>query len=106
MSIHAAKPTVAARDMTPTSPTPPPSTASVPAPQEPPAHLLAPIPAIDRFMLDYVHSLAMPHNLRGAVEYALLGGGKRLRPILAWHCSTAIGGAGEAALPAGAAVEF
>ncbi len=90
-----------ARDMTP------PSLSTQPGPDaDPPAHLLAPIPAIDRFMLDYVRGLTMPANLRDAIEYALLGGGKRLRPILAWHSAVALGGTGEAALPAAAAVEF
>jgi geranylgeranyl pyrophosphate synthase len=33
-------------------------------------------------------------------------GGKRLRPLLAWHSSVAVGGAGEASLPAGVALEL
>jgi geranylgeranyl pyrophosphate synthase len=44
--------------------------------------------------------------LRDAIRYALLGGGKRLRPVLAWHCCAAAGGRGEQSLPAGAAVEL
>jgi geranylgeranyl diphosphate synthase type II len=36
----------------------------------------------------------------------LLGGGKRLRPVLAWQSCVAAGGAGEDSLPAGAAVEL
>jgi geranylgeranyl diphosphate synthase, type II len=41
-----------------------------------------------------------------AIRYALLGGGKRLRPLLAWHCCEAVGGRGKAALPSAAAVEL
>ncbi|MGD9689005.1 MAG: polyprenyl synthetase family protein [Phycisphaerales bacterium] len=77
-----------------------------PGPADPPAHLLAPVPTIDAFMLGFVRTLSMPENLRAAVEYALLGGGKRLRPVLAWHACVAAGGKGQLALPAAAAVEF
>src|SRR5205085_8444230 len=48
----------------------------------------------------------MPDNLREAIRYSLLGGGKRLRPVLAWHACAALGAPGEASLPAGAAVEL
>jgi len=44
--------------------------------------------------------------LVAAVEYALLGGGKRLRPLIAWHSCIAVGGTGEDSLSAGAAVEL
>lgn len=47
-----------------------------------------------------------PVALREAMEYATLGAGKRLRPILAWHCCAACGGSGEQSLPAGVAVEL
>ncbi len=47
-----------------------------------------------------------PAGLEGAVRYSLLSGGKRLRPILAWHACVAAGGQGEESLYAGAAVEF
>ncbi|MCC6660137.1 MAG: polyprenyl synthetase family protein [Phycisphaerales bacterium] len=40
------------------------------------------------------------------MRYALLAGGKRLRPALAWHSCVAVGGSGVAALPAAAAVEL
>ncbi|GAB5496160.1 MAG: polyprenyl synthetase family protein [Phycisphaerales bacterium] len=45
-------------------------------------------------------------GLHEAMKYAVLGGGKRLRPLLVWHCCTAVGGQPEACLPAAAAVEF
>jgi geranylgeranyl diphosphate synthase type II len=40
------------------------------------------------------------------MEYASLGGGKRLRPLLVWHACVAAGGGGERALPACAAIEL
>lgn len=61
---------------------------------------------VDAALDGFVGSSDLPENLRAAVRYALLGGGKRLRPVLAWHCSVAVGGRGEASLPAGVAVEL
>jgi geranylgeranyl diphosphate synthase type II len=45
-------------------------------------------------------------GLREAMAYAVLGGGKRLRPLLVWLASEAVGGEAEKCLPAAAAVEF
>jgi geranylgeranyl diphosphate synthase type II len=47
-----------------------------------------------------------PAELREAIEYALLGPGKRLRPMLAVMACQACGGTIEAALPAASAVEM
>lgn len=58
--------------------------------------------ALDRF----VGASELPDNLREAIRYALLGGGKRLRPVLAWRCAEAVGGQGADSLPAGVAVEL
>lgn len=58
--------------------------------------------ALDRF----VGASELPDNLREAIRYALLGGGKRLRPVLAWRCAEAVGGQGSDSLPAGVAVEL
>ena len=41
-----------------------------------------------------------PANLGLAMRYAVLGGGKRLRPLLALAASEAVGGAPEAAMRA------
>jgi geranylgeranyl diphosphate synthase, type II len=62
--------------------------------------------AIEAYLDSLTSSLALPAQLVSAIRYALLGGGKRLRPILTWNCCTAVGGSGEAALPAAAAVEL
>jgi len=47
-----------------------------------------------------------PPELHAAMRYAVLGGGKRLRPILALAAAEVCGGEVERALPAAAAVEF
>lgn len=80
----------------------------------PALHLTAPAAEVEAYLASYIDSLNGPAALLDAVRYALLGGGKRLRPLLAWHCATAVSegrlggaaGAGPASLPAGAAVEL
>lgn len=47
-----------------------------------------------------------PERLQQAIRYAVLGGGKRLRPLLALLACEACGGPADAALPAACAVEF
>ncbi|MFM9996679.1 MAG: polyprenyl synthetase family protein [Phycisphaerales bacterium] len=64
------------------------------------------VPAIDRRLDELTRDRPEPEPLREAVRYALLGGGKRVRPALAWHACVAVGGAGECSLTAGAAVEL
>ncbi len=69
----------------------------------------APRRRIDDWLEGFVERHVSPAPLREAVRYALLGGGKRLRPLLAWHCGVAAADdpdAGPATLPAGAAVEL
>lgn len=64
------------------------------------------IARVDTALDGFVAACDLPENLRDAVRYSLLGGGKRLRPVLAWRCAEAVGGAGGASLPAGVAVEL
>lgn len=69
----------------------------------------APRARIDAHLAGLTEGLAIPPNLGDAIRYSLLGGGKRVRPLFAWHCAVAVGGAeaaGEASLPAGSAVEL
>jgi geranylgeranyl pyrophosphate synthase len=73
-----------------------------PSPPDP----LACIPQIERFLDAYTSAADLPASLHEAIRYALLGGGKRLRPVLAWHSCIAAGGTGKDSLPAGAAVEL
>ncbi len=54
------------------------------------------------FPLDRTH----PHRLVEAVRYSLLGGGKRIRPILLLAACEAVGGAPERAVPFGCALEM
>lgn len=68
--------------------------------------LFAPAKAIEAHLDGLSHWADAPASLRDAVRYALLGGGKRLRPVLAWWSAVAAGGAGESSLTAGAAVEM
>lgn len=72
----------------------------------PPHDLAASLSRIDAALLDVVRAAGMPPALQDAVEYALLGGGKRIRPLLAWHACVAAGGEGPESLPACAAVEL
>ncbi|GJM18397.1 MAG: farnesyl-diphosphate synthase [Phycisphaeraceae bacterium] len=67
--------------------------------------------AVDTHLRAFVDDVAaarlgVPPNLADALRYALLGGGKRVRPVLAWCACEAVGGNGTDALPAGAAVEL
>lgn len=68
--------------------------------------LTSPAKHVDRFLSEYLQSLAIAPALRDAMAYSLLGPGKRVRPLLAWHCAAAVGGQGSASLPAGGAVEL
>jgi geranylgeranyl pyrophosphate synthase len=61
---------------------------------------------IEQSLESFVAGLALPENLRSAIAYSLLSGGKRLRPMLAWECAVAVGGNGDASLPACNAVEL
>lgn len=61
---------------------------------------------IDQHLDAFITTVEMPRNLADAIRYALLGGGKRLRPVLAWHSCIAAGGTGEASLPAATALEL
>lgn len=49
---------------------------------------------------------ACPARLAAAMRYCVLGGGKRLRPVLCMMAAEACGGDGTAAMPAACAVEL
>ncbi|MBM4108483.1 MAG: polyprenyl synthetase family protein [Phycisphaerae bacterium] len=66
----------------------------------------SPMPVIESALHDRIASRDLPAGLAEALRYALLGGGKRIRPLLAWHACVAAGAPGERSLPAGVAVEF
>ncbi len=69
-----------------------------------------PLPEIDAALRRLTETLGpdfgLPPSLADAVTYALLGPGKRIRPLLAWHACVAAGGEGVRSLPAGVAIEL
>lgn len=78
---------------------------ATPNPAAPAAHA----PMIHRFdahLAAFLDERDLPSNLDSAIRYSLLGGGKRVRPALAWYSAIACGQQGEVSLPAGAAVEM
>ena len=64
------------------------------------------LPAIEAELSRFVDSLELPDNLVDAIAYSFLGGGKRLRPVLAWWSAVAAGASGHAGFPAGVALEL
>jgi geranylgeranyl diphosphate synthase type II len=68
--------------------------------------LFAPREAVEYALDQFLADLHLPPNLVDAIEYALMGGGKRLRPMLAWWSAYAVGAPGECSLPAAIAVEL
>jgi geranylgeranyl diphosphate synthase type II len=64
--------------------------------------------ALDSYLpeVDSGQLAACPARLAMAMRYSVLGGGKRLRPILCLMAAEACGGSSEAALPAACALEM
>jgi geranylgeranyl pyrophosphate synthase len=61
---------------------------------------------LERLLADRSPGEPDPGLLREAMRYAVLGGGKRLRPLVCMACCRAAGAPAEAALPAAAAIEL
>ncbi len=61
---------------------------------------------VEAYMARFLEQRPLPRNLREAVRYALLGAGKRLRPILVIRSCEAVGGSAEDALAPAAAMEM
>lgn len=68
--------------------------------------LTEPAGAIEAYLSAFLDQRELPENLRDAAKYALLGGGKRMRPILVVRCCEAVGGKRELASPPAAAIEL
>lgn len=66
----------------------------------------APLGSIEVALARAGDSFPGPKALADAMRYALLGGGKRLRPLLSWHSCVAAGGEGRDAIAVGVAVEM
>lgn len=62
--------------------------------------------AVNAYMASVIEDRPFPDNLTAAIEYALLGQGKRLRPILLIRACEAVGGQLTMAMPAAAAIEM
>ena len=62
--------------------------------------------AVEAYLAQAVARRPLPRNLRHAAEYGLLGGGKRMRPLLVMRACAAVGGTQEQAMPAAAAIEL
>jgi len=70
------------------------------------ASLVAPASAVNDDLRAFLEGRDMPDHLCAAIEYALLGGGKRLRPALVLRCCEAVGGAFADAMPPAGAIEL
>ena len=70
------------------------------------AEVLEPLPTIEAHLRLALEGADAPASLRAAMAYATLDGGKRLRPLLAWHACVAAGGEGRESLSACVAVEL
>lgn len=61
---------------------------------------------IDAALEKYLQRLCPSRHLLEAVHYAVMAGGKRIRPILCLAAAEAVGGDGQTAMPAACAVEM
>jgi geranylgeranyl diphosphate synthase type II len=61
---------------------------------------------VEAYLADWLAGRALPENLRAAIWYAALGGGKRVRPLLVRLSCEAVGGNASQAMPAAAAMEM
>jgi geranylgeranyl pyrophosphate synthase len=61
---------------------------------------------VEAWMSAWLQRRSLPENLRQAIVYALLGPGKRLRPVLVLRCCQAVGGTTERAIVPAAAIEM
>ncbi|MEM6333364.1 MAG: polyprenyl synthetase family protein [Planctomycetota bacterium] len=65
-----------------------------------------PVSAVEAYMRSFIKARPMPEHLAEAVLYALMGGGKRVRPTLVVRSCEAVGGSVDDAMPAAAAIEM
>ncbi|MBC8202068.1 MAG: polyprenyl synthetase family protein [Planctomycetes bacterium] len=72
----------------------------------PPLKLIELAKNIESELHSRLTALALPDNLKESATYAVMNGGKRVRPALTLLCCEAIGGTFEDAMPAAIAVEF
>ena len=73
---------------------------------EPPQFVIDQIPDIEDALKKQILSFHLPSDLEDATLYAVMNGGKRVRPALTLMCAEAVGGSVENAMQAAVAVEF
>lgn len=61
---------------------------------------------VEAYLSAFLRHRPLPENLKRAIEYSLLSGGKLVRPLLVIRCCEAVGGRPEQALAPAAAVEM
>jgi len=64
------------------------------------------VETIDAYLGRWLDERPLPQNLRQAIRYAVLGPGKRMRPVLVIRCCEAVGGRREQALAPAGAIEM
>jgi geranylgeranyl diphosphate synthase type II len=62
--------------------------------------------SIDQALISYIQRLCPSDHLIAPMEYAVMAGGKRLRPVLCKAAAAAIGGRTDEAMPAACALEM
>ena len=61
---------------------------------------------VERALTQTIATRSLAAKLKEATQYALLGGGKRVRPLLCLHCCAAANGNMQHAMPAAVAIEM
>ena len=61
---------------------------------------------VEHALTQTIATRSLAAKLKEATQYALLGGGKRVRPLLCLHCCAAASGSMENAMPAAVAIEM
>ncbi|MFO0828533.1 MAG: farnesyl diphosphate synthase [Phycisphaerales bacterium] len=64
------------------------------------------IATVDDALKRFLDGTDLPTNLRDAARHAVLGGGKRMRPLLVLYSARAVGGKDADAMPAAIAIEL
>ena len=77
-----------------------------PPPASPPPGADACARAVGACLDEFVDALALPPQLEDPIRYAVLGGGKRVRPLLAWSACAALGADPARSVHAGAGIEL
>ncbi len=79
---------------------------TAPSSAEPPQIVMSQIPLIEEALQSQIHSFQLPKDLEEATLYAVMNGGKRVRPALTMLCAEAVNGSEELAIQAAVAVEL